>query len=68
MQNNTTTKPLNQNNMPDIAMCKNETCKLKKECYRYMVEPSKYRQTYADIKPNKKGGCDYFIKYYLQKH
>ena len=54
--------------MPDISMCKNETCKLKKECYRYMAEPSKYWQTYADIKPNKKGECDYFIKYYLQKH
>ena len=53
--------------MPDIAMCKNETCKLKKECYRYMAEPSKYRQAYADIKPNKKGECDYFIKYSLQK-
>jgi hypothetical protein len=54
--------------MPDIAMCKNETCKLKKDCYRYMAEPSKYWQTYADIKPNEKGECAYFIKYYLQKH
>ena len=61
-------KPLNQNKMPDIAMCKNETCKLKKECYRYMAKPSKYWQSYADIKPNKKGECDYFIKYSLQKH
>ncbi len=33
-----------------------------------MAEPSKYWQTYADIKPNEKGKCDYFIKYYLQKH
>ena len=56
-------KPLNQNKMPDISMCKNETCKLKKECYRYMATPSKYWQTYADIEPNKKGDCDYFIKY-----
>ena len=67
-QSNTTTKHLNQNKMPDISMCKNETCKLKKECYRCMAEPSKYWQSYADIKPNKKGECDYFIKYSLQKH
>ena len=33
-----------------------------------MAEPSKYWQTYADIKPNEKGECAYFIKYYLQKH
>ncbi len=33
-----------------------------------MAEPSKYWQTYADINPNEKGECDYFIKYYLQKH
>lgn len=33
-----------------------------------MAEPSKYWQTYADIKPNEKRECDYFIKYYLQKH
>ena len=33
-----------------------------------MAEPSKYRQAYAGIKPNKKNECDYFIKYSLQKH
>ncbi len=32
-----------------------------------MAEPSKYWQTYADINPNEKGKCDYFIKYIKPK-
>ena len=28
-----------------------------------MAKPYEYWQTYADIKPNEKGECNYFIKY-----
>jgi len=33
--------------MPDIALCNNETCPLKKSCYRYMAKPNEYLQTYS---------------------
>ena len=32
--------------MPDITMCKNESCKRKHTCYRYTATPDKY-QSYA---------------------
>lgn len=36
--------------MPDISMCKNETCPLRKTCYRFMAKPSPWRQAYGEFK------------------
>lgn len=58
--NNTTTKPINQNNMPDISMCTNNKCILKKKCYRYIAIPN-IMQSYSSFNPNDKGECDGFI-------
>ncbi len=49
--------------MPDISMCKNTKCRLKKSCYRYMAIPLSY-QTYGDFEPtindSKKCVCEYY--------
>ena len=44
--------------MPDIAMCLNEECPRKAECYRYMARPSEYRQSYMAFKAE---GCEDFV-------
>jgi hypothetical protein len=44
--------------MPDISMCKNEKCLLRKHCYRFTAKPNTY-QCYAKFNENK---CKYFIK------
>lgn len=33
--------------MPDITMCANKSCPLKKKCYRFVAEPDKGYQSYA---------------------
>lgn len=33
--------------MPDITMCKNESCPVRKTCYRYMAKPTPEQQSYA---------------------
>ena len=51
--------------MPDISMCLNKKCELRKKCYRFTAEPSQYRQSYANFKPEKKGEiiiCEHQIK------
>lgn len=49
--------------MPDISMCKNETCPLKETCYRFMASPSKYGQSYSNFTPKTsldgKTKCEY---------
>ena len=35
--------------MPDISMCSNKYCSRKKECYRFMCIPDKYRQSYMSF-------------------
>jgi hypothetical protein len=37
--------------MPDISMCKRESCPIKKECYRYTAKPSPDRQSYLAWEP-----------------
>lgn len=32
--------------MPDISLCKNEKCKDKEACRRYLATPSDYMQSY----------------------
>ena len=43
--------------MPDIAMCKNETCPLKKSCYRFLAIPFEPAQCYAEFE-YKDGKCE----------
>lgn len=38
--------------MPDISMCSNYNCPLRRNCYRYLAVPSDYGfQTYSDFNP-----------------
>lgn len=37
--------------MPDITMCINDSCPLRKKCYRYRAVPSKYRQSFCRFEP-----------------
>lgn len=49
--------------MPDITMCLNETCTLRKDCHRHEAKPNSY-QSYAEFVPTKnddgKETCKYF--------
>lgn len=49
--------------MPDITMCPGTGCKLRESCYRYMAEPSEYRQSFADFTKYiiSDGKCEYFL-------
>lgn len=33
--------------MPNITMCRTESCPIKKICYRYVAEPTPEQQSYA---------------------
>lgn len=46
--------------MPDISMCLNHECTLRKYCYRYRAKPEPYGQSYADFIQNRDGTCDDF--------
>lgn len=48
--------------MPDISMCKNDTCKRRLRCYRYMATPTSKWQAYSTFcTDNSKGAnCMYF--------
>jgi hypothetical protein len=43
----------------DIAKCENNTCELRKECFRYIMPPNRYRQSYGKFEPLN-GKCEYF--------
>lgn len=45
---------------PDISMCANENCGLKKKCYRFTAEPCEWMQSYSDFEQDDKGFCEYF--------
>ncbi len=45
---------------PDITMCNNEECPLKDTCYRHEAEPNEMQSFFVDVKPNKKGECEYY--------
>ena len=51
---------INQTKMPDIEMCGNQECPLRKECYRFTAIPSKDLQAYNYFKPDEDGQCDYY--------
>ena len=52
--------------MPDIALCTNELCPLRNECYRALAKPSEYLQSYSrfefGITKHMIPTCEYFIK------
>lgn len=45
--------------MPDMTMCVNSTCPLRRMCYRYRAVPDKYWQSFAEFKPDG-DSCEYF--------
>ncbi len=40
--------------MPDISMCQNSSCELRKGCFRYLALPNPYHQSYAYYTPDMK--------------
>lgn len=44
--------------MPDIAMCKDDTCSLHDKCYRFTATPSEYQYWFDS--PRKDDECEYF--------
>ena len=47
--------------MPDISMCGDDRCPSRKQCYRYMAQPSEFMQAYAGFgRPDGAEKCDYF--------
>jgi hypothetical protein len=47
--------------MPDISMCKNEKCKFKEDCHRFIVKPNEFMQVYGDFNCKDKVGMDTFF-------
>jgi len=47
--------------MVDMALCENDECPSRHHCYRYMVEPNPWRQSYALFEPDASGKCEAFI-------
>ena len=50
--------------MPDISMCTNDKCFMRKSCYRFMAKPSQYSQSYMGFKPDETGECKDFMELY----
>jgi hypothetical protein len=48
--------------MPDITMCKDETCSKKDKCFRYIAEPNPDRQSYFTVivRDVQSDYCDYY--------
>jgi hypothetical protein len=48
--------------MPDISMCSGDKCPLKENCYRFLAEPSEFRQSYFMTPPynHQTKECEYF--------
>lgn len=57
--------------MPDIAMCTNKKCPLRKSCYRFTARPNGEWQDYGSFNPRtipfdkryetEKVTCDFFV-------
>jgi len=48
--------------MPDISMCKSESCTLKDSCYRYKATPNPYAQSYGDFSQDENKKCDDYLE------
>lgn len=46
--------------MPDITMCKEESCPKKMDCYRYRATPNTRYQSYFAGRPNNGDKCEHF--------
>ncbi len=47
--------------MPDITICVNKICPLRKQCYRYLVMPGRY-QSYSHFTYNvEENSCENFV-------
>ncbi|MBC8552238.1 MAG: hypothetical protein H8D23_21620 [Candidatus Brocadiales bacterium] len=46
--------------MPDITKCTDDSCPMRWKCYRFMVAPSEYRQSYFEKSPRDGSECEYF--------
>ena len=44
--------------MPNVTMCMNDECVMRKECLRYVATPGKYSQSFSFYKPNADGTCE----------
>jgi len=53
--------------MPDITMCDNDECTLKKQCYRFMARPTKGWQAYSNFEQGENGKCQYYWEYNVKK-
>lgn len=51
--------------MPDISKCKNESCKLKETCYRYVCNPNDY-QSYGVFEIDEETGkCKFYYPVHI---
>ncbi len=49
--------------MPDLAMCRNESCPSKLKCFRYMAIPDPYWQPFAQFEiPPGHNKCECFME------
>lgn len=44
----------------DISLCRNNKCKLRLRCFRFLYKSNHPWQSYQDFEPNKDGTCDSF--------
>lgn len=53
---------INTKEMSDISKCKGDDCELKNTCYRFIVAPDPYQQSYFIEPPYQKedGSCDFY--------
>ena len=57
--------------MPDYALCTNDECQKKDNCFRFRAVPSEFMQSYAAFEPVQKMSgisCDGFIPLYNMTH
>lgn len=47
--------------MPDMSLCTNESCPLRKGCYRATAIPSDFLQSYMSFNLNADGTCNWFL-------
>ena len=55
--------------MPDITMCASKDCPERNNCYRAIVKPNKYAQSYTNFEYtcNEDSGFNEFIKMNLKE-
>jgi hypothetical protein len=47
--------------MPDITMCENKNCTLRKSCFRFTAIPTKVQQSYCNFVQDEYDYCEYFM-------